>query len=72
MPKGKDLDLERGSSSKALPDGGKQRENDRENGFRKLSWPPYKFNQLNQYRVFGRDRSRQLYLNVAEKTEMSA
>jgi hypothetical protein len=30
MSKGKDLGLERGSSSKALPDGAEERENNRE------------------------------------------
>jgi len=56
MSKGKDLGLERGSTSNALPGGGKQRENDSEHGLRSYSEVNPNFNWLNPYRVFDRDR----------------
>jgi len=56
MPEGKDLCLERGPSSKALPNRRKERENDREHGLSKLSGRPPKFNWVNENRDFGRHR----------------
>jgi len=62
MPKGKDLGLQRGSSSKAWPNGRKQRENDREHGFRKLSWRRYKFNgSISTEFLVGQDEFQAMY-----------
>src|SRR5215472_9542455 len=55
MPKGKDLGLNRSASSKSLPNGTEQRENDRKHSVCELSFLPCKFNWLNANAVFGRD-----------------
>ena len=51
------LRVKRRSGAKALPNRVEQREDDREHVARNVSKSSRKFNWLNQYRVFGRDRS---------------
>src|SRR5215469_4859823 len=55
MPKGKDLGLNRSASSKSLPNGTEQRENDRKHSICKLSFLPCKFNWLYANEVFSMD-----------------
>ena len=55
MPENQDLCMELGSIPDTLPNRVEQREDDREHGIRKLSLPSFKFNWLNENRVFGRD-----------------
>jgi hypothetical protein len=57
MPQGKNLSVQRCADSKSLPNRRKERENDREHGLSKLSRRPFKFNWVNENRVFGRHRS---------------
>jgi hypothetical protein len=57
MPQGKNLSVQRCAGSKSLPNRRKERENDREHGLSKLSQRPFKFNWVNENRVFGRHRS---------------
>ena len=54
MPQGKNLSVQRCAGSKSLPNRRKERENDREHGLSKLSQRPFKFNWVNENRVFGR------------------
>jgi hypothetical protein len=56
MSQGKNLSVQRCASPKSLPNRRKERENDREHGVSKLSREPFKFNLLNENRVFSRDR----------------
>jgi hypothetical protein len=58
MPKGKDLGLNRSPSSKSLPNGAEQLENDREHSLCKLSFLPFKFNWLNANTVLGKKTAR--------------
>jgi len=57
MPQGKNLGLQRYAGSKSLTNRRKQQENGREHGLSKLSWQRFKFNWVNENRVFGRDNS---------------
>jgi hypothetical protein len=54
MPQGENLSVQRCAGSKCLPNRRKERENDREHGLSKLSRRPFKFNWVNENRVFGR------------------
>ena len=56
MPEGKDLCLELGASSKALPNRRKQRENDREHVVVQPIAAAVQIQWLNENGVFGRDR----------------
>lgn len=56
VTKGQDLRMERSSVAKSLPNRIDQREDDREPVARNVSGSASKFNRLNQYGVFGRDR----------------
>ena len=56
MAERQDLCMKHGSIPEALPNRVEQREDDREHGIRKLSSLSFKFNWLNENRVFGRDR----------------
>jgi hypothetical protein len=56
MSQGKNLSVQRCAGPKSLPNRRKERENDREHGVSKLSREPFKFNLLNENRVFSRDR----------------
>src|ERR1700730_4158122 len=55
MPQSKNLGLQCYAGSKSLTNRRKQQENGREHGLSKLSWQRFKFNWVNEYRVFGRD-----------------
>jgi len=59
MPQGKNLGLQCYAGSKSLTNRRKQQENGREHGLSKLSWQRFKFNWVNENRVFGRDRYRE-------------
>jgi hypothetical protein len=56
MSQGKNLSVQRCAGPKSLPNRRKERANDREHGVSKLSREPFKFNLLNENRVFSRDR----------------
>jgi hypothetical protein len=62
MPESQDLGLEHGSLPETLPNRVEQRKDDREHGIQKLQLPLFKFNWLNENRVFGRDRSNNRFL----------
>jgi hypothetical protein len=55
MSQGKNLSVQRCAGPKSLPNRRKERANDREHGVSKLSREPFKFNLLNENRVFSRD-----------------
>jgi len=57
MPESQDLCMEHASIPETLPNRVEQREDDREHGICKLSLPSFKFNWLNENRVFSRDTS---------------
>jgi ribosomal protein S10 len=57
VSQGKNLSVQRCAGPKSLPNRRKERANDREHGVSKLSREPFKFNLLNENRVFSRDRS---------------
>jgi hypothetical protein len=57
MSEGKNLNLQRCSSLKGLPNRRKQRENDREHVVEKLQRRLPKFNQFSQNGVFGKHRT---------------
>jgi hypothetical protein len=54
MSQGKNLSVQRCAGPKSLPNRRKERANDREHGLSKLSREPFKFNLLNENRVFSR------------------
>jgi hypothetical protein len=54
MPQGENLSVQRCAGSKSLPNRRKERANDREHGVSTLSRRPFKFNWINENRVFGR------------------
>jgi hypothetical protein len=56
MSQGKNLSVQCCAGPKSLPNRRKERANDREHGVSKLSREPFKFNLLNESRVFSRDR----------------
>ena len=56
MSQGKNLSVQRCAGPESLPNRRKERANDREHGLSKLSREPFKFNLLNENRVFSRDR----------------
>jgi hypothetical protein len=56
MSQGKNLSVQRCAGPKSLPNRRKERANDREHGVSKLSREPFKFNLLNENRVFSRDK----------------
>jgi len=55
MAKNLDLRMEHGSITETLWNRVAQREDDREHGIRNLSLLSFKFNWLNENRVFGKD-----------------
>jgi hypothetical protein len=54
VPQGENLSMQRCATSKSLANRRKERENDSEHGMSTLSRRPFKFNLLNENRVFGR------------------
>jgi hypothetical protein len=55
MSQGKNLSVQRCAGPESLPNRRKERANDREHGLSKLSREPFKFNLLNENRVFSRE-----------------
>ncbi len=64
MPESNNLNLEQGSTPKALPNRRSKGENDHEHGIGKLSFSRLKFNWLNTNRVFDRDSPKCRTLSV--------
>jgi hypothetical protein len=75
MTKGHDLRMERSSVSVSLSNRMEQREDDREHIERTVSGSSPKFNWLNQYGVFGRDKSdraNKIAVPLRPRTEVGA